>query len=161
LVQVCGLLEMNETAKHSYRPFLRPANPDNANSAIPHPDSPLSDYYVPTSRALEEDSHLMETWAIALVCGAGVVLLSGALFLWEKRSSFFSSVGLFGSSEQPEGDGVVINRNKDKMIATFLVDMRMHHSMLDESLPTCSRAKLRNFYNDRFKMRCHQNVKNQ
>jgi hypothetical protein len=133
VLHVCGLMELNETA--SYHPFLRPVKPDNENSAIPHPDSPLSDYYVPTSRALEDNgSRLMEPWAIALVCGVGAVLLSGALFIWEKRSSFFSSIGLFGSSEQPEGDGVVINRNKDKMIATFLVDMRMHHSMQDESL---------------------------
>jgi hypothetical protein len=125
--QVCGLAEENgEPSKNSFGPFLRPVEHVN-DKAIPHPDSPLSDYYVPTARSLEETKpRLLEPWAIAVVAGvAGFVLLSSALFgfFWRR-----------GKRQEPETNHHIhmgMNRNKDKMLAAVLVDMRIHESLAE------------------------------
>jgi hypothetical protein len=141
LLQVCGLDQNNVSPKDSFGPFLRPLEPDRENPAIPRPDSPLADYYVPTQRSLQDvETQLIGPWGIALIAISGGVLASALFWAWRKKQQLvveaeWSSPRL-GSTAEPATDGTFLSRNKDKMIAAVLVDMRIHHnaSGVNESL---------------------------
>jgi len=85
---------------------------------VPHPDSPLSDYYVRDSRALEErKDRLLDPWMIAVVtvgAAIGVAIVTVSLATWHARKNRETPVETH-------------HRNKDKMVATVLVDMRIRH----------------------------------
>lgn len=136
LLLPCGEEEEEEPSKFGGA-FLRPAEPDQEDPAIPHKDSPLNDYYVPSERALvETEGRPLEAWMIALIgvsCAVFISLVGLACwqFKWGPdnddsnwaRAWFHRSSGV----QMASGDATEsINRNKDKMIATVLVDMRMN-----------------------------------
>ena len=104
--------------------ILRPGTTD-----FPHPDSPLSDYYVPDTRALEEKPSKTSLTMLIAISAGGACLIAFAFLLrnWHKAKH---------SAEAENNNQVMINRNKDKMVATVLVDMRMHggEAALNESL---------------------------
>jgi hypothetical protein len=126
LWQVCRVQEDDESSgKGSFRPILRPVEPENLGSVIPHPDSPFADYYVPTKRALDElEDEPLPPWAIALSAVGGFVFLVVAVWCLQKFCSD-KFLSLFRSEDGLGNDGVVINRDKDKMVASVLFDMRI------------------------------------
>eukprot|EP00934_Nitzschia_sp_Nitz4_P001917 Nitzschia sp. Nitz4//scaffold27_size158506//6362//9106//NITZ4_002576-RA/size158506-processed-gene-0.0-mRNA-1//1//CDS//3329545416//1917//frame0 len=99
------------------------------DTVVPYPDSPYADYYVPTERELEGgDPGVLEPWAIVVVCVSGICLIALIAVLslrlrsdWEPSSEWFSRP----LPEEPQPT-TSTQRNKDKMIATVLVDMRIH-----------------------------------
>jgi hypothetical protein len=122
---------------------------------MPHPDSPLADYYVVTKRSLKNDkTPLLETWALILTCFGCLVLATGVIVLIVARKRNVEEDGAdlwFRRENVIENDGLVGNRNKDKMVATVLVDMRIHNgeesmvetdSQITESEPSaCARSE--------------------
>lgn len=139
---VCGALNetnaLNETmgipADHSTnisgvcRREQIPGKKNRTLLEMPHEDSPLSDYYVPFKESLRNDQSLLLTRLQLAVLLIFLVIIAAATF-W-----YFQ---LQGGNETAEGTdesgGPPIpptssspNPNKDKMIATVLVDMRMN-----------------------------------
>jgi hypothetical protein len=119
---------------------------DDENSAKPVDDLPLPDYYVPTERELrDEDKDGLEIWVIALVVLGGVV---GAVVfaLCVRATVRRCSLGNFGSFWfwwPPDASEPVVvesspSANKDKFVASLLVDMRVRGGpvgrTLDDSL---------------------------
>jgi len=119
--RVCGLsvVEEEEPSKSGSGPVLRPMDEAVDDMAKPYPNSPLSDYYVDTTRALQESNGLFKPWALSLSISVLALLLALVLHRRHVRG------------KQTEPDNLPINRNKDKMIATVLVDMRIHHSIAE------------------------------
>ncbi len=112
--------------------FLQSTQPDDDDQVIPHPDSPLYDYYVSSERDLVQGKHRsLDSLIITLTAVSVAAVLSLALIV-----SFFYKPGnsKCGASwfrrpddeQHPTIAGEMINRNKDKMIATLLVDLRVH-----------------------------------
>jgi hypothetical protein len=130
-MQTCGRQDEDDPEKQT--PFLRPVVlvGEKGHPEMPHPDSPLADYYVVTKESLKNDSTpLLETWAIILTCFGGLVLATGVvtLIVSKKRNVEEDGADLWFRRENViENDGMVGNRNKDKMVATVLVDMRIHN----------------------------------
>jgi hypothetical protein len=135
--QPCGELQ-DEDNPEKQTPFLRPVLQvdEKGHPEMPHPDSPLADYYVVTKESLKNDkTPLLEKWAIILTCSGGLVLATGiiAMIVSKKRSIEEDGADLWFRRENViENDGLVGNRNKDKMLATVLVDMRIQNR--EESL---------------------------
>ena len=134
---VCGSFVANETEPPTGL-FLHPLQPQYFDYPVmPNADSPLSDYYYVTTRALQSENNLprLDPWKIGLACLGGVIVVStflsicfwffcrwtksGTPNIWFRRSVLFEH-GIV------ENDGIVVNREKDKMIATVLVDLRIH-----------------------------------
>jgi hypothetical protein len=137
VLRACG--EEEEEKPSTGGAFLRPAEPDRDDPALPHPDSPLSDYYVRTERALVEgEEGALEAWTIALIGVSGAVFASLVGFMcWTSKServdSHWSRAWFYRpttSDARPSGGGSneTSIRNKDKMVATVLVDMRMNNN---------------------------------
>ena len=136
VLQVCRTGE-DEEAPGKNRPILRPVQPESSGSVLPHPDSPLADYYVPTTRQLSkkgtDPNDGLSPWAIVVSAAAGLVFV--VFLTWIVHRQFFGNISSIFRSEDiagGSGDEVVINRNKDKMIASVLVDMRIRQR--DESM---------------------------
>jgi len=91
-------------------------------------DSPYIDYYVPDEKALEPEQPKAR-WAIvaALGVGGGVLVSIGFFLLFFKGND---DDGDDGGNDNP----LPINRNKDKMVATVLVDLRMRGQQENDSL---------------------------
>jgi Leishmanolysin len=132
MMQVCGENGTETLDIILNGPFLRPVYEEKEDSyppRMPDPDSPLSDYYVPTTQSLRDDrSSGLDPWQIALACMGGIVLavvVAAAVLRLSGRP-----VHLLWRSwnRQPSNDGhdgvMNVNREKDKMIATVLVEMR-------------------------------------
>jgi hypothetical protein len=136
-VLTCGRQDEDDPKKQKHL-FLRPILQvdEKGHPEMPHPDSPLADYYVVLKESLKNDeTPLLETWALILTCFGGLVLATGviALIISKKRNVEEDGADLWFRRENIiENDGLVGNRNKDKMVATVLVDMRMHNG--EESL---------------------------
>lgn len=135
--QVCGL--EGEDVDFGPGVFLRPTEADEIDSSVlPHPDSPLSDYYVPTERELQgSDEPILLSWAV-LGSGVGaIILLFLAYVWWRKYKHDWQLPTAWFLRSNDEGDPTVdtIQRNKDKMVASVLVDMRIQaNAQLNESL---------------------------
>lgn len=152
LCDVPGIYEQDESLLLPCGEELEEENPGKANSLIVRPhnagsndelppdDSPLSDYYVPTERSLvEADSRPLEAWMIALMSvGAFTVLSLGVLICYTRKpdeDSRWSQAWFVRTSSTEESSDIrhsdqpveSMNRNKDKMIATVLVDLRIHN----------------------------------
>lgn len=156
VLDVCGMVEdvhIVDEGSTLLRPILRPDAPGKRDSAMPPPDTKLSDYYVVDANSLEENP-LMEAFAIALVGLTGALVLSFVVFFvfLRKSSSDTSpnSANFFGFFRNQTGSNDAnddsldfpANSNKDKMVATVLLDMRVQNRNdsrwrrrnLDESL---------------------------
>ncbi|KAL3942744.1 MAG: hypothetical protein SGBAC_003119 [Bacillariaceae sp.] len=96
-------------------PIIRPG----ITIDFPPLDSPYNDYYVPDKKALE-DKRPKARWAFFATVGAGVVaLLLMGFFLYSMKSTIDEG------RDDPPAPATTTNRNKDKMVATMLVHMRM------------------------------------
>jgi hypothetical protein len=133
-MQICGEQEEDEPDKNVGL-FVRPTRPENnIHPQMPDPDSQLSDYYVPNIVSLEKSgdvTKVMRTWLLILsCCGCAMVSIAiAACWIIRRRSGDDMSVPpLWFRRENVGDDGVVVvgNRDKHKMIATVLVDMRIH-----------------------------------
>jgi Leishmanolysin len=116
-------------------------NEEDQKDELPHPDSPLSDYYVPTERALtQSDSRPLEASMIIVISLSICAILSLAALLgyWYSRKpdgyTGWAQAWLYRPNT-PEAASVPVpsenesrSRDKDKMIATILVDLRIHNS---------------------------------
>jgi hypothetical protein len=133
----CGMEEeVEEVHGSTLRPILRPDEPGRRDPAVPPPDHTLSDYYVADAQSLEDNS-ILEAFAIALVSLIGILVLSflGVTFYVTKLSkqdniTFYGWFAFFQRHDTNMNDGAdegdsTPNPNKDKMIASVLVDMRI------------------------------------
>lgn len=129
----CGSVNETHTGDGtSSRPLnfniiIRPGESIDKTQILPPPDSPLSDYYVPDGRALEEKVS-KTSWTLVIALGVGgvaLIILGCIVREWDKHRI-----------PTAEANGTTVNRNKDKMVANVLVDLRVHglHGDLDESL---------------------------
>jgi len=126
---------------------ILPPDEEDQKDELPHPDSPLSDYYVPTERALEaDDSNPLASWVILLI-SLGVMTFAAFLAIlylrfspkpdddsrWAQAWLAVNRFNVQDDSSGPVGNEVdeSRSRNKDKMIATVLVDLRMHNNALN------------------------------
>lgn len=107
------------------RPVIRPDTPNGKEIVLPPSDSPLSDYYVADTRALKRR-----------VYGPGLVfIMVSTVGVFLLVVGFFLRNHLKDNGSVTDSDAIVVNRNKDKMVATVLVDMRIRNQeTLNESL---------------------------
>lgn len=111
--------------------FLTVPEPNEDDQVTPYPDSPFSDYYVASERELLQSAdRTLDAWMIFTIAGVGAALLS-ILICWRYRqnpadSEWSQTWFRRPNDEQPPAAfDETINRNKDKMLATVLVDMRI------------------------------------
>jgi hypothetical protein len=126
--------EVEEVQGSTLRPILRPDDPGKRDPAVPPPDHTLSDYYVADAQSLE-DSPILAVFGIALVSLAAVLLVSflGITFYISSKDNnvtWFECLAFFRRHDTNAIYGVhendaSANPNKDKMVATVLVDMRI------------------------------------
>ncbi|KAG7344335.1 leishmanolysin-like protease [Nitzschia inconspicua] len=130
--------ELKEMEGSTLRPILRPDEPGKRDPAVPPPDHTLSDYYVADPQSLEESPRL-EAYAIAFLFLTGAMIFSFAVMMWylNKPSNGVGeslSVDFFffrrhrSGYEEFDGGESPSNPNKDKMVATVLVDMRIRNN---------------------------------
>lgn len=131
LVAECGSVNDTLPGDGSSGPvifyIIRPGESIDKTQVLPPLDSPLSDYYVPNSRSLEE-KEMKTSWTLVICLGVGGVALIIVAFLTREWSK--------GQMQTEDVTRTIIHRNKDKMVATVLIDLRLHgaHQELDESL---------------------------
>lgn len=130
--------ELEVMAASTLRPIIRPDEPRTNDPAVPPADHTISDYYVPDARSLE-DKPLVDAFVIALLSLTGVIVVAFVMMLLYARVSSKKKVApqwdCFGflrrqGDENPlsgEG-GPSPNPDKDKMVATVLVDMRINNN---------------------------------
>jgi Leishmanolysin len=114
----------------------------NTSTSLPDEDSPLSDYYVPTSRMLRDERRfLLDDWEIAcLSLGCFVVLGLAAYWFYQTRQANLALSDDAGDNPddraaEPVG-GSALDPNKAKMIASVVLDLRMNTPNLrDDALP--------------------------
>lgn len=116
-------------------------DPSSQNSSLPE-DSPLSDYYVPTVRALKDEQRRfdLQDWkiiAIALSCAAVASALLFFFFKWKYRAVDGNVDGAEDEQEHSARDP-----NKDKMIASVVVDMRMNNPNMHDVLERVSETDI-------------------
>jgi hypothetical protein len=143
VLDVCGLWEVANFVDegHTLRPIIRPDDPEKGDPAMPPPDTKLSEYYVVNANSLEENP-LLEVFAVALICITAVLVLSFIIYfiLLRKRSDgdgpspttanffgWFKNQGDLLQDNDDDGE-MPVNPNKDKMVATVLVDMRIRNA---------------------------------
>jgi hypothetical protein len=107
--------------------FFRPKAEDDA---LPDSDSPLADYYVPTSRELrDEPDRLMKFWSLSLVTFAGAVVgVFLLIYAFRRKPGAEQTTGIEPGTDDSGNDAT--NPNKAKMLATVVVDMRMNNPSL-------------------------------
>jgi hypothetical protein len=132
IVAECGSLEEAMLGDTDEMPLNIPIiilkeSDGKKQSILPPTDSPLSDYYVPTTQSLEENNLVPSLiMVIALAIGGALLLLLG--FMWRER--------YMRRNVEVENTSPVDN-NKDKMLATVLNGMRIYGGLapqLNESL---------------------------
>jgi len=114
------------------------------NSSLPE-DSPLSDYYVPTARELKDERRRfdLEDWKIVLITLVSAGLVALFLFFLYRRKHGSPEQYSSGAEDQTDAVGEnSTNPNKDKMIASVVVDMRMNDPNLQDVLERASETDL-------------------
>ena len=106
--------------------------PEGGNPDVPGEDSPLADYYVPTERSLKEDDDrfIAQGWKLSVVFVASFITIATIFWFWLRRRGRQDDEA--GPTEDGDDDLVdrVVNPNKDKMLATVVVDLRMEEPNL-------------------------------
>lgn len=134
-VDVCGLeLPANATdgSVSSHRPFVQREQQETIDPARPPPDTQLSDYYVDNVDKLRDEPLIMHPWMISVICISGFLLSSlmvTAATAKLKPHIFEQFRFRKGTTSQEDQDGnnpSDANPEKHKMVATVLVDMRIH-----------------------------------
>ena len=113
------------------------STPKQSSSSIPEPDSPLADIYVRNERGLSEERRppLFDSWEFPLGLGTFTVVIGVILyFRFRKRSDSATIDPGPGTDDSPDNVAVAPSANKDKMIATVVVDMRMNDLNLQEDV---------------------------
>ncbi|GKY92833.1 hypothetical protein MPSEU_000252900 [Mayamaea pseudoterrestris] len=106
-------------------PFYHPTNASN----LPGQDSPLSDYYVPTARQLQnESSPLLGDWEIVAVTFGGLLALFVAYLIWKRSRAPLGDVTVQDGFDDPDAE--TTNPDKLKMMASVVVDLRMNERNL-------------------------------
>lgn len=101
----------------------------NQSAAMPHANSPLSDYYVPFKVSLRNDqTGLLKDWQIILLSVVVTVIIVFALCLYFRLKHRRDEGCGTRDTNEDDSPGAVSNPNKDKMIASILVDMRVNAS---------------------------------
>jgi hypothetical protein len=98
------------------------------NQDLPDEDSPLADYYVPSERALKEDNPIFIEDIRYLVVVAVIFALGIVAFIWiwlRRNRAFDTQLADGGADDSPPTDATH-NPNKDKMIASVIVDLRVN-----------------------------------
>ena len=154
VLDVCGMVEEikeyheNSTSTATtLRPILQ--RKGTIDAMMPPSDTKFSDYYVSDVLHLDEELHVIDAWGILILSITGLVLVSFfvALFtfrkplkdasaitcnylaFWRRRSELadedndYDGIGRGGS-----GHGHGSTRDKHKMVASVLVDMRIRGS---------------------------------
>ena len=133
-LQVCGENGTDALDIIFNGPFIRPAyeeENDRPPPEMPHPESPLSDYYVPTTESLFDDkSPRLHSWAFFFACVSGLLIFVVSVLLLHDRSKHrhHQLPGWLRCETHSEDGNVVVNPEKDKMIATLLVDIRIQNN---------------------------------
>lgn len=105
---------------------------EDDESVRPIDDSSLSDYYVPTENALRQVDKQLEPWMIAVIVVGGVLVFALCAVAFrirsKRRASNDSNDSLWRSprNDRPDADGDSPGTNKDKFVASMLVDMRVN-----------------------------------
>jgi hypothetical protein len=103
----------------------------NSSSSLPDEDSPLSDYYVPTSRMLRDERRVnLDDWQIICVSLAFILPFCLVIYwFYRKRQASLDQPDVnendFDGHEAPAVRSST-DPNKDKMIASVVVDLRMN-----------------------------------
>jgi hypothetical protein len=100
--------------------------PEAEEDSLPDSDSPLADYYVPTSRVLKDDPDtILEPWGVPLVTLAGALVATLLILYVFRRKRGTERIVSIEPGTDDSGDAAT-NPNKDKMLATVVLDMRMN-----------------------------------
>jgi hypothetical protein len=137
VLDVCGMVEaVHDSEVSTLRPILQPQELGKNDPAVPPPNTKLSDYYVADEESLE-DPPLLEAFAIALVVVTATLIVSFLSYVvYLRKTSNCGLMNIFDyfnfswKNQDVTSDEVSMNTNreKDKMVATVLVDMRMHNN---------------------------------
>jgi hypothetical protein len=123
---------------------------DDDKSAKPLDESSLSDYYVPTERELGGDKNSLEIWMIALIVIGGVVGLVLVFFFFREaikmcRIGDSSCTFWFWWPHDDTSESVAVESssgvNKDKFVASMLVDMRVHDRRVDSLVESTTESE--------------------
>jgi Leishmanolysin len=136
VVDVCGLTRVN-TTDSSHRPFVQRQEQETVDPARPPPDTHLSDYYFDGVEKLRDEPLIMKPWVISLICVSGFILMSMlATILTVKMKpsaldrfpffQFWKSSDVNNDTDAEFDIPSNVNGEKDKMVATVLVDLRMN-----------------------------------
>ena len=149
-LDVCGIVqEIKETVnKTSAKPATKTRRPiiqrtGTIDSLMPPSDTKISDYYVIDELHLDERPHFIHGWGILILVVTGVTLFSFFVvlflfrdplkdatssicdfFLFWRRKEFDSGDGGGGDDGNLDGH----TREKHKMVASVLVDMRIRET---------------------------------
>jgi hypothetical protein len=134
-VGLCNERNGNKTAPNSNSLFYDPENETTAS--LPGDDSPLADYYVPTARNLKDDRSGMfnQEWKIVISLLGTVIAIAAAVLWylwWRTRRGEEGRLHESGAQDDENRGAVTPNREKDKMIATVLLDMRINDPTLQQ-----------------------------
>lgn len=104
-------------------------HPPATGNDLPDADSPLADYYVSTARVLrDQPDQFRGPWRIFFEVSGGVLLVLFVVFLiWLSRRPGREQDNWLEPGTDGAGNAST-NPNKDKMMATVVVDMRMNRS---------------------------------
>ena len=133
-----GICRLSEMEEHFTNTFASESDGDEKQPLMPHADSPLMDYYVPTKEALLNDSEfILETWQMASVVVCTLVFMAMLLWILRRKQMAEEAGGEGGGNDAPPPG---TDPNKHKMIATVLVDMRMNGPDSSSVAPTADTA---------------------
>jgi hypothetical protein len=119
----------NESRVEPFRKYIE------YNASLPDADSPLHDYYVTNVRVLKDEPKVdLEAWEIVIMATAATILITAFVIMymhWRRKSR--QTLNTHGGTDDNDG-GPTVNPNKDKMIATVVVDMRMNDPNLHDGV---------------------------
>jgi len=139
VTDACGIVEEIKAPKNSTSTTLRPIlqGKGKKDAAIPPPDTKISDYYVSDVLHLDEPQ-LMDAMGIAIVTITGLLLVSFLVAIFMFRNIIKDALAMacnyfefFRTQTEQSADdnfveGMVTGSSeKDKMVATVLVDIRI------------------------------------
>lgn len=104
--------------------------PEAKVDALPDSDSPLADYYVPTSRVLrDEPDRLLNFWSLPLATFAGALVgVFLLIYVFRRKRGAEQNTGIEPGTDDSGNDAT--NPNKAKMLATVVVGLRMNNPSL-------------------------------